>query len=781
MIRLLPKRAVSAAALTLLLAVMGENGSQLKAATITISINDFNPIAMQNILDNVAQDGDFIQLPNTSSQPGGKVTWAGVGNLDTDGVIIHKALTISGTSSNRNNGTVIENDRWRDSGKQPSLFQIDSSVAGSVRIRNIYFISTARCTDGTCAHVGSSCWCANCAINSFASTPDAGTGFPRKVRIDHCVFEKFDYAIMADCMFGVVDHCIFVNNRVALRAWGYADTTFGTGRAITDPLPWAWDSTNTWCVEDSYLSIDHNVEQFYFGDTDFPSSYTVRHCTFDIRRDDGTAYQGFDMHGTGGDAKENRVGLQLYNNVINYRYDSPGSGSFDLADIRGGVGSLVYNNTVNVYWDNMDVYCQVRADPAGSIVANNNYVWNNYKNGSLIRVDGYEGAHVDEHYFLYQPPNFKQLQYPHPLTVGKISAGLLHSLALTSDGRVWAWGDNSYGQLGIGNYNDSSTPVLIPTLHDIVAISAGWTHNLALQSDGTVWAWGLNNCGQLGINSIQNQNVPQQVQIVSGAKYIAAGAYHSLARTSGDFFAWGYNHDGELGDASFVDKHVPTPVSSTSGLWYYNVTALAAGAYHSLAIGGGGQVWSWGFNNRGQLGLGNGNMTSQNTPQQVSVGGSPGVKAIAGGLYHSLAIDNDPGYVWAWGDNTYGQLGSGTMGGYNATPAHYWSSYNVQAISAGTAHSLAVDSSGSVWSWGYNDKGQLGNNSLNNSSSPVQASSLSGMTTVSGGGHFSLSGGSTTIDSWGANSDGQLGKGTFSPQILTPVIVIDGQGGNFQF
>jgi len=364
---------------------------------------------------------------------------------------------------------------------------------------------------------------------------------------------------------------------------------------------------------------------------------------------------------------------------------------------------------------------------------------------------------------------------PTCVVTGRIAAGLLHSLALKYDGTVWAWGDNTYGQLGINNNNDSATPVQVLILNNIVAIAAGWTHNLALQSDGTVWAWGRNNFGQLGINnSHADQKIPIPVPGLSGVMYIAAGAYHSLARTSGDFLAWGYNADGELGVEDYAQRDVPTHVSNTSGLWYYNVTAIAAGAYHSLAIGGGGQVWAWGANNRGQLGLGNGTTSPKNTPQQISVGGFPGVKAIAGGLYHSLAIDNDPGYVWAWGDNTYGQLGSGNPPvAYNATPAHYWSSYGVQAISAGVAHSLAIDSSGSVWSWGYNDHGQLGDNSTTTRSTPVQVGSgLPSMTTISGGGHFSLSAGSpTAIYSWGANSDGQLGNGNAPTDSLIPTTV----------
>lgn len=352
---------------------------------------------------------------------------------------------------------------------------------------------------------------------------------------------------------------------------------------------------------------------------------------------------------------------------------------------------------------------------------------------------------------------------------GRIAAGLNHSLLLKYDGTVWAWGWNYYGQLGNGNNTDSSTPVVVTGLSNIVAISAGWFHNLAVKSDGTLWAWGRNNFGQLGNNSTTDQNVPIQVPNLSTVRFVAAGAYHSVAASWDDLLAWGYNADGELGDGSTNERHVPTQVSRTSGLWYYNVYALAAGAYHTLAIGSGGQLWAWGANSRGQLG--DGTTSAKNSPVQISVGEDGGVKAICGGLWHTMALDSDMAYVWTWGDNTYGQLGNGSTGGYNATPNHYWSSYNNQAISAGAAHNLAVANNGSVWTWGYNDHGQLGDNSTTTRSSPVQPSGLSGMTTIAGGGHFSLSAGSgAAIYSWGANSNGQLGVGDTIDR-LTPVTV----------
>ena len=256
-----------------------------------------------------------------------------------------------------------------------------------------------------------------------------------------------------------------------------------------------------------------------------------------------------------------------------------------------------------------------------------------------------------------------------------IAAGYLHSLAVKDDGTVWAWGDAIHGDLGDnGSETYDAVPVQVadPTgtshLTGVAAVAAGDSFSLALKSDGTVWAWGYNEYGQCGPNaSGQSSNLPVQVGSLTGLVAIAAGGYHGLAlKNDGTVWAWGENFYGELGDDSTTISSTPVRVSGLSG-----IVAIAGGQYHSLAVKDDGTVWAWGYNEYGQLGNGmsgndqNGNALVSTVPVQVS--GLSGVLAVAGGWNHSLAVKGN-GTAWAWGDNEFGQLGNGQWGTTGAGP-----------------------------------------------------------------------------------------------------------------
>jgi alpha-tubulin suppressor-like RCC1 family protein len=262
-----------------------------------------------------------------------------------------------------------------------------------------------------------------------------------------------------------------------------------------------------------------------------------------------------------------------------------------------------------------------------------------------------------------------------------IAAGFDHSLALRTDGTVWAWGQNQYGQLGNGTTTNSSTPVQVSGLSGVTAIAAGvYRDSLALRTDGTVWAWGRNPYGQLGNGTTTDSSTPVQVSGLSGVTAIAAGALHSLAlRTDGTVWAWGGGYYGQLGNGTTTDTSTPVPVSGLSG-----ATAIAGGFDHSLAVRTDGTVWAWGHNIEGQLG--NGTTTDSSTP--VQVGGLSGVTAIGAGALHSLALRTD-GTVWAWGHNQFGQLGNGTT--VNSwTPVQTIGVTGASAIATSYWHSLAL-------------------------------------------------------------------------------------------
>ena len=345
-----------------------------------------------------------------------------------------------------------------------------------------------------------------------------------------------------------------------------------------------------------------------------------------------------------------------------------------------------------------------------------------------------------------------------------IAAHYLHNLALKSDGTVWAWGSNYFGQLGDGTTTDSSTPVQVEGpagagyLTDITAIAAGCNHSLALKSDGTVWAWGYNHYGQLGDGTTTDSSTPVQVEGPAGAGYltgitaIAAGDSHSLAlKSDGTVWAWGDNYYDELGDGtpeysevSYMSP-VPMQVVGPAGAGYLTgITAIAAGYKNNLALKSDGTVWAWGSNYFGQLG--DGTTTDSSAPVQVKgpagAGYLTGITAIASDGGHCLALKSD-GTVWAWGDNYYDELGDGTTTNRSTPvqvegPAGAGYLTGITAIAAGGVHSMALKPDGTVWGWGLNDYGQLGDGTTTNSPTPVQVSGLFAVIGIAAGDHYCL-------------------------------------------
>ena len=194
----------------------------------------------------------------------------------------------------------------------------------------------------------------------------------------------------------------------------------------------------------------------------------------------------------------------------------------------------------------------------------------------------------------------------------QIAGGRVHAIALKSDGTVWAWGYNAYGQLGDGTTAWSRpTPVQVSGLSGVTAIAAGGYHTIALKSDGTVWTWGANGNGQLGDGTTTERKTPVQVSGLSSVTAIAAGSSHTIAlKSDGTVWTWGANGSGQLGDGTNTERTTPVQVSGLSG-----VTAISGGESHTITLKSDGTVWTWGANASGQLG--DGTYTSRTTPLQV--------------------------------------------------------------------------------------------------------------------------------------------------------------------
>ena len=290
-----------------------------------------------------------------------------------------------------------------------------------------------------------------------------------------------------------------------------------------------------------------------------------------------------------------------------------------------------------------------------------------------------------------------------------VSAGLAHSLALRSDGVVYAWGANGEGQLGDGTTTSRLTPVQVANLTNVTAIAAGGAHSLALKADGGVWAWGRNAEGQLGDGTLTRRVRPVRVGTLTGYASVAAGGFHSLAlHADGRVRGWGANQYGQLGDGTLTGRRQPTLVPTLAG-----INSVAAGGGHSLAVGDDGRAYGWGWNQTGQVG--DGTTTNRKTP--VIVGGVAATLVSAGG-FHSVA-STPAGAVIAWGANDVGQLGDGTTTRRLRPVTVLQPPALTTWISAGGAHTVSLEPDLSAWSWGNNFFGQLGDGSTKQSLRPI--------------------------------------------------------------
>lgn len=353
--------------------------------------------------------------------------------------------------------------------------------------------------------------------------------------------------------------------------------------------------------------------------------------------------------------------------------------------------------------------------------------------------------------------------------VQAVAAGYLHTCALSSAAVAWCWGYNNYGQLGDGTTTQRLVPVPVSGLPGSVqAISAGYLHTCALTSAGAVWCWGYNNYGQLGDGTTTQRLIPVPVSGLSaGIQAIGAGENHNCALTnSGAAWCWGYNLDGQIGDGTTTDRLTPTTVSGLSS----GVQKLATGGWHTCALNEAGAPLCWGSNTYGQLG--DGTTTRRLTPAAVS-GLSGGIRSISGGIYHTCGLTN-MGAALCWGYNLWGQLGDGTTTSRRTPVAVSGMSSDVQAIQAGAAGSTCALVNGGAWCWGFNSYGNIGDGSSTNRLAPVAVSGLSsGMQAISPGYYHSC--GSTTAGAmwcWGRNDRGQIGDGSTTNRPI-PVLVIE--------
>jgi alpha-tubulin suppressor-like RCC1 family protein len=340
-----------------------------------------------------------------------------------------------------------------------------------------------------------------------------------------------------------------------------------------------------------------------------------------------------------------------------------------------------------------------------------------------------------------------------------VSAGVGFTCASRVDGSLFCWGDNSGSQLAVTGTKATyfSTPAQVPgSLWK--GVSAGQIHACAAGGDGSLACWGGDDSGQLGDNKA-SKNGAKAVLPGNLWASVGAGYYHTCAtKTDNSLWCWGQNFSGQVGDGTTSDRVLPTQVSGSdpdagsSSDW----SQIAVGYLHNCAIKLDSTLYCWGGNGQGQLGLG----TTLFQMQPAPVGGATDWTTVSVGYQHTCGI-HQGGRLWCWGDNGTSQLG-GSSATQESKPVQVGDTADWVAVSAGQGHTCAIKADGSLWCWGDNSKGELGDGSLVNRPLPTQVTEPAGSwyKVAAGASHTCGVQSAGSLWCWGDNSKGQLGNGS---------------------
>lgn len=341
-----------------------------------------------------------------------------------------------------------------------------------------------------------------------------------------------------------------------------------------------------------------------------------------------------------------------------------------------------------------------------------------------------------------------------------IDGGYQHSVALKSDGTIWAWGYNDQGEIGDNSTTDAKTPIQIGIDSDWTDVEAGYQYTMALKSDGSLWIWG--SCDAV------TSKVPLQFGTASDWAKIAGGWNHSYGiKKDGTLWAWGA---GRLGDG--VTTSSKTAVAIGTDLW----SEIAAGENYSIGIKADGTIWGWGISDYGQAGTTGG---YKSVPTQI--GTDANWSKVTAGQKHTVAIKTD-GSMWSWGSNGgTNNLGDGTNISSRNTPGQIGTATDWDMAAAGNSHTMALKKDGTLWAFGYNGVGPLGDNTLFVAEMPTQIGTDKWSKVAVGTAHTLAIGTSTTAGvndftaTYGVNAYPNPNSGKFyltAPDVLKGKMVL---------
>jgi alpha-tubulin suppressor-like RCC1 family protein len=390
-----------------------------------------------------------------------------------------------------------------------------------------------------------------------------------------------------------------------------------------------------------------------------------------------------------------------------------------------------------------------------------------------VQLNGLTATTINTNWYNIQNSTLAQ-DKQYNLSIKQVSCGGFHSMFVTNDGALYGMGNNGFGQLGDGTYDDKNVPTLIVP-SNVSSVSCGYYHTMYVTTSGSLYGIGYNEFGQLGDGTNVNRSVPTLI-VNSGVSSVSCGGFHSMYVTTsgGALYGTGENNFGQLGDGTTVNRYVPTLVV-TSG-----VSSVVASFYNSMYVTTSGALYGVGYNGYGQIG--DGTTTNRSTFLRVI---TSGVSSVACGSFHTMYVTTS-GALYGVGNNAYGQLGIGNN--INRSTFIVVVPSGVSSVKADLYHSAFLTSSGALYTMGYNAYGQLGDNTTTNRNSPTLVVP-SGVSSIECGFYCSMYITSTyNLYATGDNYYGQLGDGTniqsnifknVTPFEIVPYITVQGENLNF--